>query len=238
MYKKFFRLMLWEFEEIWRLPTPEIIAGIAIFFGLSTTVSIGITPYLDLKFTISKLFLFQMLIVAVLFARSIAGCIEKREILTLFTHPVRRNSVLASKFLTNLTLTFTIFGSILITRALLMYTEPWNTTVLIALLTLFIQTLFLSTISLIISLITKKTWAAMLLVIIFFFAIMSALPQLEPPLKYLFPTYGADVTFDCLAKGFTQYTLEDFTVALGFPISTSIIFLLASFTYFKRMQVD
>jgi ABC-type transport system involved in multi-copper enzyme maturation permease subunit len=237
-YKKFFRLMLWELEETWRLPTPELIAGVAIFFGLSAPAFLGMALNVDLKSTIGKLFLFQMLIVAVLFARSIAGCLEKREILTFFTYPVRRATILFSKLLTNLALTFIIFGSILIARALLMNTEPWNITVLIALFTLFVQTLFLSTFALIVSLITKRTWAAMLLVIISFFAITSAPQQLEPPLKYLLPTLGADVTFDCLAKGFMQYTIEDFTVALGFPVIASIIFLLASFIYFKRMQVD
>jgi ABC-type transport system involved in multi-copper enzyme maturation permease subunit len=240
-YKKFFRLMLWEFEEIWRSPTLELIAGIAIFFGLSTPSTTTFLPLAlisDLKFTIDRLFMFQMLIIAVLFARSIAGSIEKREILIFFTYPVKRVSVLASKFLTNLSLTFIIFASVIIARALLVHLEPWNISVLIVLFTLFLETLFVSTLSLIFSVITKRTWAAMLFIIIFFFTMTSLSPQLEPPFKYLIPTYGADVIFNCLAIGFTHYTFEDFAVALGSIVITSVIFLLASFIYFKRMQVD
>jgi len=237
-YGKFLRLVLWEFEEIWHFPTLELIAGIAIFFGLSTSSTITVLPSargLDVEFALSRFFMFQMLLIAVLFARSIAGCIEKREILIFFTYPVKRTSVLASKFLINLSLTFIIFGSVVIARALIVHLEPWNTSVLIVLFILFLQTFFLSTLSLIFSIITKRTWAAMLLVIIFFFTISSALSQLEPPFKYLF---GTDPIFYCLTMGFTHYTFEDFTVALGSIVITSIVFLLTSFIYFKRMQVD
>jgi ABC-type transport system involved in multi-copper enzyme maturation permease subunit len=230
--------MLWELEETWSLPTPELIAGIAIFFALSTTTNPHPTPLIELQVTTSTLFLFQTLIIAVLFARSIAGAIEKREILIFFTYPVQRTTVLTSKFLTNLILTFLIFGSTIIAKALLALTEPWNIAVLIALFILFLQTLFLCTLSLMFSLLTKRTWAAMLLVILFFFAAATAFTQLEPPFKYAFPTYAADVISSNLTQGFVTYTVEDFAVALGFPIITSAIFLIVSLIYFKRVQVD
>lgn len=236
--KKFLRLMLWELEENWSLPTPEIIAGIAIYFGLAPPPTPRISPSTDLLFTIGRFFMFEMLIAAVMFARSIAGSIEKREILTYFTYPVTRKSILTSKFLTNLSLIFLIFGSTIIVRALLTLTEPWNTTVLIALFILFIQILFLSTLSLIFSLLTKRTWATILLVIVSLLTLSSFLPQPEPPLKYIIPTSGAEVIFDYLAKGPIHYTPEDFTVALGSPVITSIFLLLIAYTYFKRMQVD
>jgi len=240
-YKKFFRLTLWEFEEIWRLPTLELIIGIAVFFGLSSTTapsSLPLRQIVDVEGNMFRLTLFEMFIIAVLFARSVAGNIEKREILNLFTYPVKRVSILASKFIVNVSLIFIIFASVIVARGLLSQLEPWNTLMLIVLFILFLETLFFSTLSLLLSVIAKKTWATILLVIIFFFTITSFMPQLEPPLKYAIPTYGAQAMFSYLALGSHDYTFEDFTVALSSMVIMSIIFLLVSFIHFKRMQVD
>ena len=239
--QKFTRLLIWEFEEIWRLPTLELIIGIAVFFGLSSTTAPSFLPkarIADVESNMSRLNLFEMFIIAVLFARSIAGNIEKREILNLFTYPVKRVSILASKFIVNLSLIFIIFASVIIARGLLSQLEPWNILMLIVLFILFLETLFFSTLSLLLSVISKRTWATILLVVIFFFTITSFMPQLEAPIKYAIPTYGALAMFSYLALGSDDYTFEDFTVALSSIVIMSIIFLLASFIYFKRMQVD
>jgi len=240
-YKKFIRLIIWEFEEFWRLPTLELIIGIAIFFGLSIPAmpsSQALSRANDIEFTAGRLSLFQMFIIAVLFARSIAGTIEKKEILTFFTYPVKRVSILASKFLVDLSIIFIIFASVIITRGLLAQLEPWNILMLIVLFILFLETMFFSSLSLLFSVITKRTWASILLTVIFFFTITSFMPRLEAPIKYAIPTYSAEAIFNCLTVGFRDYTVEDFTVALSSIVIMSIIFILASFTYFKRMQVD
>jgi len=240
-YKKFTRLIIWEFEEFWRSPTLELIIGIAIFFGLSIPAMPSSLPLLranDIESTAGRLSLFQMFIIAVLFARSIAGTIEKREILTFFTYPVKRVSILASKFIVDLSIIFIVFAGVIIARGLLAHLEPWNTLMLIVLFILFLETLFFSSLSLLFSVITKRTWASILLIVIFFFTITSFMPRLEAPIKYAIPTYGAVAIFNCLTVGFRDYTVEDFTVALSSIVIMSIIFILASFTYFKRMQVD
>lgn len=234
MKEKLFQLMLWELEEIWRFPALEFVVGVAVFFGLNT-------PRFDITYTFVNflLCLMQVIIVATFYARSVAACIEKREILVLLSHPVKRTSLFLSKFLTNLLVIFLIFGSVVVAGAPLMLLEPWDIKVFIGLMIVFINVLFLSALSFTSSLILRSTWAGTILPIMVFFGLAYGIPQ-EFNFPKAIPPTGNYVIFDYLSKTstFCQYTFEEFIVALASPIIISIVFLLVAFLHFRRMEID
>jgi len=234
MNKKLLQLMLWELEEIWRFPALELFAAIAVFFALNSS-------RFDITYTFVnfQLCLIQVILVAVFYARSVAACIEKREILVLLSNPIKRTTLFLSKFLTNLLIIFLIFGSVVVTGAYLMLLQPWDKQVFIGLLIVFLNVLFLSTLSFTSSLILKTTWGGTILPVMIYFGLAFGVPQ-NSNFPQAIPPTGSNVIFYYLSKtaAYSQYSFEEFIVALMFPIITSIILLLAAFLYFRRMEID
>jgi ABC-type transport system involved in multi-copper enzyme maturation permease subunit len=233
MNKKLLQLMHWELEEIWRFPALELFVAIVVFFALNT-------PRSDITYTFSnfQLFIIQVILVAVFYARSVASCIEKREILVLLSNPIKRTSLFLSKFLTNLLIIFLICASVVVAGSYLMFLEPWDTKVFIGLLIVFINILFLSTLSFTSSLILKTTWGGTILPVIIYFGLAFGIPQ-SADFPRVIPPTGSNVIFDYLTRtAYSQYTFEEFIVALAFPIIASTILLLAAFLYFRRMEID
>jgi ABC-type transport system involved in multi-copper enzyme maturation permease subunit len=225
--------MHWELEEIWRFPALELFVAIAVFFALNT-------PRSDITYTFSnfQLLIIEVILVAVFYARSVASCIEKREILVLLSNPIKRTSLFLSKFLTNLLIIFLICASVVVAGSYLMFLEPWDTKIFIGLLIVFINILFLSTLSFTSSLILKTTWGGTILPVIIYFGLAFGIPQNSDFPKAIPPT-GSNVIFDYLTRiAYSQYTFEEFIVALVFPTIASIILLLVAFLYFRRMEID
>jgi ABC-type transport system involved in multi-copper enzyme maturation permease subunit len=191
------------------------------------------------------LLIFQITFIAVFFSKSVADQIEKREILILLSHPVKRTSILLAKFLTNITVILLIFAAITFTKGLLMGLGPFHPAHYIALLTILIQTLFFSAISLACSTFSKSAWASIILPTITFFALAFSFPQ-KSTYNYLSPTMGMQIIFQYLTALFIPNqglslnlpTEQEFQGAIFFPIATSIFLLLISFAYFRKMEVD
>jgi ABC-type transport system involved in multi-copper enzyme maturation permease subunit len=243
------RLITWEFEENWRLPYLEVIAAIIIYFTLTTLPPYIVEPYTQISLYFRTaysfwLLLFQIIFVAVFFSRSFADQIEKREILTLFAHPIKRSTIFTAKFLTNTLIIFLIFAIPTFAQGLLMNISPLNPAIYICLLTIFIAILFYSAIALACAVLTKSTWATIILPTVTLFALAFASPKYVS-YNYLSTLTGMQTIFqylvnaiipDHLALG--QPTLQEFLGALLFPVITGLILIVISFIHFRKMEVD
>jgi ABC-type transport system involved in multi-copper enzyme maturation permease subunit len=190
------------------------------------------------------LLLFQIIIVSVLFSRSFADQIEKREILTLFAHPIKRSTIFTAKFLTNTLIAFLIFAIPRFAQGLLMGLSPLSPAHYISLLTIFIALLFYSAVATACAILTKSTWATIILPIITLFVLGFASPQYVS-YGFLFTPTGMGKIFAYLANimipdhlGLAQVTQQEFLGALLFPVITSLVLIAISFIYFRKMEVD
>jgi len=189
--------------------------------------------------------MFQILFIAVFFSKSVADQIEKREILILFSHPVKRTSILLAKFLTNMAVILLIFAATTFTKGLLMGLGPFHPAHYTTLLAILMQILFFSAISLACSIFSKSAWVSIIIPIITFFALLFTFPQ-NSTYNYLSPISGMQIIVQYLAAIFTPNqesllnlpTEQEFQGAVLFPITVSIFLLMISFAYFRKMEVD
>jgi ABC-type transport system involved in multi-copper enzyme maturation permease subunit len=227
----------------------EVITAVIVYFTLTNLPPFIITPntQLSLYFRTAYSFwllLFQIIFVSVLFSRSFADQIEKREILTLFAHPIKRSTIFTAKFLTNTLIIFLIFAIPIFAQGLLMNVSPLNPAHYISILTIFIPVLLYSAIALACAVFTKSTWATVILPTVTLFALAFASPQYVS-YNYLFTLTGMQTIFRYLAHAIIpdhlplgQPTQQEFLGALLFPVITSLILIAISFIYFRKMEVD
>lgn len=189
--------------------------------------------------------MFQIIFIAVFFSKSLADQIEKREILILFSHPIKRTNILLAKLLTNVTVIVLIFATFTFTKGLLMGLNPFHPAHYIALLTISIQILFFSAVSLTCSIFSKSIWVSIIAPTITFFALTFIFPQ-NSTYDYFSPISGMHIIFQYLASIFipdqkllnSSPTQQEFQGAVFFPVAISIFLILVSFIYFRKMEVD
>lgn len=242
--RTFIRLLIWEFEEYWDFPVLEIVLFTAILslllYPFHTTFSGRYSVLADILLRVP---IFLIFIAAVPLSRSLAGSISRREMVMLLSLPVKRWSVFFSKFIANFFSLFTVFGGVMLINVPLLALNPLEPALYISLMILLIRILFLCTISMTISLVIKSETLSTLNSILLLYGYEFSVYALEPPYKYLSLTEGGNVMFNYLAGLFhmpdSGFMFQDFAVAFLFPILTSAILLVATFTYFCWvMQID
>jgi ABC-type transport system involved in multi-copper enzyme maturation permease subunit len=243
------QLITWEFEENWRFPYLEVVTAIVVYLiltNLPPSILGTFNQMSSYSFTAFSLWLllFQIIIVSVLFSRSFADQIEKREILTLFAHPIKRSTIFTAKLLTNILIAFLIFAIPRFAQGLLMGLSPLSPAHYISFLTIFIALLFYSAVAAACAVFTKSTWATIILPIITLFVLGFASPQYVS-YGFLFTPTGMGKIFAYLANimipdhlGLDQVTQQEFLGALLFPVITSLVLIAISFIYFRKMEVD
>jgi len=245
--KGFIRLIIWELEEYWSFPIPEIIIFIAVFslLGYTPAPTSFSMRYWLLENSLTRTPIFLILIVGVLFSRSLAGSIGNREMIVLLSFPVKRWHIFLSKLIVNFLMIFIIFGSILMSNIPLLALSPLEPAAYISLMILLLQLLFLSSVTIVMSLITKNGIASILTSILLLYGLEFALCDEPTPLKCFSLDGGVRIMFDYLVRVFYplprggRFTYIDFILALLFPLLTSITLIISAFIYFQWiMEID
>ena len=198
---------------------------------------------MELGHSIGTVTIFSIFIVGALFSRSLAGSISKREMVVLLSYPVKRWSVLLSKFIVNFLTLFALFGAVFLFNIPILALDPLEPALYISLMILFLQLLFLCTVSMALSLTIKTETMSVLSSILLLFGFDIAATGLKPPYRYLSFTSGGGLLFDYFTGLFygavSRFTFQDVVLAFSFPVLTSVLLLVLSFIYFQWiMQID
>lgn len=238
----FGRLIILELEEYWGFPLFEIVLFAALLSVLNRlTYSAG---YLDLNvYTHSFGFLLHILIVGVIVSRSFAGSINKREIVVLLSYPVRRWAVLLSKIVTSCFVVFGAYAFAVLIDIPLLGLNPFQPAPYILMAIIFVRTLFLCTVVMFMSIALKNEMISMFVFTLLFIGLEFTLETFEDPYPYLTSMKGNEVMYDYLTSFFypmgAHFTAQEFNIALGFPLLTSLILIIISLIYFQwMMQID
>lgn len=190
---------------------------------------------------------FLTIIVGAFFARNVAGKFDSREMITLLSYPVKRLSVILSKFLINFLTFYVVAGSILFLDAILLGLNPLEPAPYISLLVLLINLLFICSVALTVSLLLKRGAMAALCTYLLLYGLELVSASIKAPYNgYFSQTLGGNIMFDYMIKTFYPIYAKSFEVApkvffsaFLFQFLTSILLLLGSFIYFQRiMQLD
>lgn len=239
------RFIILELEEYWNFPVFEFIvftALIALLNGISSGIHSHIHGYG---------LIYQILIVSVMVSRSFAGSINRREIITLLSYPVKRWKLLLSKIITTLFMIFIILAFSVSLNIPLLGLSPLNPDIYVAMAIMFTQLLYLCTVAMTISIVLKNEVLSIFTFILLLFGLEFSLGTSGAPYRF-FTLFGGNevmfryITFFLHPKQLPPFvepklpfTFQEFTIALGYPLLTSAILLAILFAYFQWvMQID
>lgn len=244
------RLVIMELEEYWAFPVFELVLFATMVAMLNRISTHG---YRDLILYASHdvVFIFQILIVGAIVSRTFAGSIHSREVLVLLSYPVKRWGVFLSKIIANFLTIFAIFAGVGLLNIPLMGLSPLEPAVYVLIAIILVQLFFLFTVDIAISLALKNEIISIFVFILLMFGIEFFAATLGFPYRYFTLSKGSEVMFGYLTflahasstpspvTGEPPFTFQEFTVALTFPLLTSIFLLVISLIYFQwMMQLD
>jgi ABC-type transport system involved in multi-copper enzyme maturation permease subunit len=237
----FGRLIILELEEYWGFPLFEIVLFAALLSILNRITTLHYRQ-LDV-YTWGFGTLLHILIVGVIVPRSFAGSINKREIVVLLSYPVKRWAVLSSKIITSCFVVFGAYALAVLIDIPLLSLNPFQPAPYILMAIIFIRTLFLCTVVMLISIALKNETISMFVSTLLFLGLEFTLTTFEDPYPYLTSMKGNEVMYDYLTSFFypmrAHFTAQEFNIALGFPLLTSLILIVISLIYFQwMMQID
>jgi len=238
----FYRLIILELEGYWSFPMFEIILFTALLSILNRLLPSA--SYLDLNsYAYSFGILIQLLIPGMIIPRSFAGSISRREIVVLLSYPVKRWAVLLSKIITNCLVLFAAYSFAVLVNVPLLGLNPLQPAPYILMAIIFIQTLFLCTTAMFISITLKNEIVSIFVYILLFFGLEFNLKTFGNPYPYFTLMKGNDVMYKYLTSFIyphrNPFTVQEFNIALGFPLLTSLLLIIISLIYFQWvMQID
>lgn len=232
------RLLILELERYWNFPVAEVIFAIAMFAFWNRQLR---ADQLGLSYVYVPIFL--IFIVGVTTARSFAGSIGSREMITLLSYPLERRSIFVAKFIVNLLMPFALFAVVVLFTNPILGLNILEPEIYVTMTILFVHTLFLCSVAMLISLAVKSETMSVFAFVLSLFGFEFSLVFLESPYVYLTLVGGHNVIFEYLTSLFnstySRYAFQDFTLAFAFPLATSAVVLIASFIYFQWiMQLD
>ena len=257
--RNFLTLILWEFEENFSFPVFEILIFVAVLF-LIGFASQSMCPYrtsislLDivlsgyLEFSLTGCAFISMFFTGFLFARSIARRFSNKEMKMFLSYPVKRRSLLLSKFLVNFIVLYLLFGSVLVFDAVLMGFGVFSPLVGFTLLSLLISLMFLCSISMIVALLIKNEALSFFAVFFLIYGLEQYVSGLRKPYNTCFSVSQGSVNiaayllrmyYSGKASLFSYITFKMFLLSLVFQISIIVVLMMVSFVYFVYfLEVD
>lgn len=235
----FFRLVIWELEEYMSFPLLEFLIFATIFLALSPQTGSWEFAYRYRQLNrpaVNLITLFLVFIVGAVFSRSFAGSLAKGEAKMLLSYPVKRWKLFLSKFSALFLSLFALFSMVLALNLPLLALSPLEPMFYVTILGLFLQLMFVCTITLTISLLLKKEVIAALFSILLLFGIDVTCGDVG----YLSSSGRFDIIFNYLNPyAFTSTEFSEFANAVAFPLVVSAILLILSFVYFTYvMEID
>lgn len=239
----FARLMLIEVEAYWNFPVFELVLFTALLSVLNRPA--GFTSgYFELNHGFYGLgILLQMLIIGIIIPRTFAGSINSRQVVVLLSYPIKRWTILLSKLLTNfIVLTAALSLGVILNSSLLGLSllEP---AIYILLGVIAIQVLFWCALSMFISIMLKNEAVSVFVFLLLMFGLEFNPLATSGTYAYLTQLRSNNVMYNYLTSMFYRttslFTFQDFTTAIVFPVSISLILIILSVVYFEKvMQVD
>jgi len=232
------RLILIEFEQYWNFPAFELVLFAALFSVLNRYPSSPGNYFMSVGPMV------QILVISVLIPRSFAGSFSRREMNVLLSYPVKRWEILASKTVT----AFLVFFGALV-FAFLLYVplsaiSLFSDEIYTVLGVVALHTAFLVSTAIFISLAIKNEAMSAFFLVLTLLGLEFTLTTSQEPYRYFALTKGGDVlwawTWKSLHPSFPrEVAFGQFSIALAYPLVTSILLIVASFIYFKWiMQLD
>ncbi|MDR2699809.1 MAG: ABC transporter permease [Nitrososphaerota archaeon] len=245
--KTFSRLVLWEIENCLNLATISLIVASAIIAVLiqSATYQGLFNSYIPLYHGTNIIFLILTLVVGTLFSHSFAGSFGNGELKRLLSYPVKRWQVFLSKVISLNLIIFSVYAS---AYALNFYLNPISLVeplFYMSLFAMFLQLLFVCSVSVGISMLTKNELISIIASFLLFlgldnaFGIYSVFSS-DGRFRYIFG-YFEQITHPghSMVSPRVPITFEQFTNSILFPLLVATVVLVTIFIYFTRkMEVD
>jgi ABC-type transport system involved in multi-copper enzyme maturation permease subunit len=240
--------MMVEFEAYWSFPVFELV----LFVSLLSILNMPFQPTFSL-FRPSVLnngiyglgIMLQMLVIGVLMSRSFAGSLGRRETNVLLSYPVKRTTLLASKFLVNFLLFFGLLAFGVAVNSYLLGLSFLEPAPYLLIGVIGVQVFFLCSLSLFVALLLKSE-----VISIFAFLLLMSGLEFSPVAtggwaKNLTQIASNGTMYQYLVtalygktSGYT-YTFQDFSTALSFSLLTGLLLLALSLIYFRwGLQID
>lgn len=241
--RSLFRLFVLEFEEYWDFPTLEIVISACVLSLLFYPPNFIESNYKFLVIPLTQNLSILVLIVGVLLSRSLAGSLNKREVITLLSYPIKRWHLLLSKFLVNFVMIYIVSSATLLLNSLLLLSSPLEPVFVVSLVILFIQLLFMCSVTTAISIAVHSEVASILGSILLLYGLEALSTTLKSSFTGISLSQGCMVMFGYLTSWFyhvtTEFEFQEFFLAFSFSAVTSTLLLIITFAYFQRiMQID
>ncbi|HDQ06928.1 MAG TPA: hypothetical protein ENN36_09470 [Candidatus Bathyarchaeota archaeon] len=238
---RFFKLIVWEFEQFLNFPILEFLIASTLFLVLFQPITNHnfFTIWENLNRGNSFLVIFMIFIVCAVFSRSFAGTLDRGEIKMLLSYPIKRWELFSAKFITQFFVLSAIIFVIFSFNIPLMGLNPFNPMLYASLLGLLLHLLVVCSVTTTVSLLIKKETITILVSAIPLFGLETIGGR-----DSFFTGIGrSNLIFDffkqSIAIGSESVAFGDFVLAVAFPIVISAFLLLISLIYFSFiMEVD
>ncbi len=243
--KTFSRLFIWEIENHLSLPVLSLIVASAILAVLvqSTTINGFSHSYSDLSNGVTTIFLILTLVTCTLFSHSFAGSFGRGDLKRMLSYPVKRWQIFVSKVLALNLIIFGIYASAYAMNLYINAISVLEPMFYVSLFTIFLQLLFVSAVSVGVSMIAKSELVSIVVSFLlifgldnsFYSSIFSSIGRFTNIFGYFEQiTHPGPHSLSLIPP-----TFEQFTGSILFPLITAILALLFVFVYFTRkMEVD
>lgn len=245
-HKSILTLMRWDLKEYFSFPVFEIVLFIAVFSILNTS-SIVLSykeSYSNLHWGIQNMFFFLMISICAVFSRTFAGAFSKSEIKTLLSYPIKRSNLFLAKYSTMFLTLLATYASVWTLQLYIQALSPLEPMFWASILAMIPELLLLSAITVTIALVVKNELVSIFASILILYGIENLasggnfLLFSTGRYKILFG-YFSILTHGHLPMGIMYVpTHEDVAIAVSAPILISIILLISSMAYFRKMQID
>jgi len=238
---RFFKLIVWEFEEFLNFPILEFLIASTVFLVLFQPITHlpFSTIWENLNRSNSFLVIFIIFIACAVFSRSYAGTLDRGEIKTLLSYPIKRWELFSAKFITQFFVLSAIYLAIFSLNIPLMGLSPFEPMLYASILGLLLHLLVVCSVTTTVSLLIKKETITVLASAIPLFG----LETIGGNDSFFTGLGRSNVIFNffkqSIAVSSESVAFEDFVLAVAFPIVISAVLLLVSLVYFSFiMEVD
>lgn len=238
---RFFKLVVWEFEQFLNFPILEFLIASTVFLVLFQPITHHnfSTIWENLHMSNSFLVIFIIFIACAVFSRSFAGTLDRGEIKMLLSYPIKRWKLFSAKFVTQFFMLSAIYLAIFSLNMPLMGLSPFEPMLYPPILGLLLHLLITCSVTTAVSLLVKKETITVLVSTIALFGLETMGGR-----DSFFTGLGrSNIIFDFFKQSIVisseSVAFEDFALAVAFPLVISAFLLLISLIYFSFiMEID
>lgn len=238
---RFFKLIVWEFEQFLNFPILEFLIASTVFLVLYQPITHHqfSTIWENLHMNNSFLMIFIVFIACAVFSRSYAGTLDRGEIKMLLSYPIKRWELFSAKFVTQFFVLSAIYLAIFSLNIPLLELNPFSPMLYASILGFLLHLLVVCSVTTAVSLLVKKETITVLVSAIPLFGLETIGGK-----NSIFTGIGrSNIIFDFFKQSLVisseSVAFDDFVLAIGFPLVISAFLILISLTYFSFiMEVD